>query len=94
MENFICMDGITNSLPNIEREVCVFNDWYVDKLENGSWLVSNKDLNIGVFDCLEDAMIFFMNNSNPIKDTRTEEKITEDLELLLKNGIVVNDKTI
>lgn len=71
---YINNDGITNSTSGIIRNVCEKNNWYVDMLEDGKWLVSNQDTKIGLFSDLEEAVFFFMAKSEPIEPLTEQEE--------------------
>ena len=80
---FINTNGITNSTAGIERNVCEKNNWYVDMLEDGKWLVSEQDKKVGIFTDLEEAMFFFMAKSEPMPEL-TEKEENEAIEYLEK----------
>ena len=80
---YINNNGITNSTAGIIRNVCEKNDWFVDMLEDGKWLVSKQDTKIGLFSNLEEAMFFFVAKSEPIEPL-TQQEEDEAMEWLEK----------
>ena len=69
------MKSINNSTSTsrISRNVCSKNDWYVDILKDGKYLVSHQDDKVALFSDLEEAMFFFMSKTDPIEFTKQEE---------------------
>lgn len=78
---YINLNGFIGSTSSIKRNVCSKNDWYVDWLEDGKWLVSKQDTKIGIFSDLEEAMFFFMAKSEPLPEL-TEQEEKEAMEYL------------
>jgi hypothetical protein len=71
---YINSNGITSSTSTICRNVCEKNNWYVDMLVDGKWLVSKQDTAIGLFSDLEEAIFFFMAKSEPIEPLSQQEE--------------------
>ena len=76
-EKYINKNGITNSISSIFKNVSEKNDWYLDLLENGNWLVSNHNTQVAVFANSEEAIFYFIGNADPIElpEMTAEEEI-------------------